>query len=77
MVGTNANNDRIETIVPVQATDPTGSWLMKNIFVNGTPLKTTSSVSTVFYQGNPYVFYSDSTTNNQLSVVTSATMQVA
>jgi hypothetical protein len=76
VVGTNDGNDRIETIVPVQATNPTGSWLMKNIIIGGVPLKTTSRVSTLFFQGNPYVFYSDSATNNQLSVVTSATMQV-
>jgi hypothetical protein len=70
IVGTSPNNNNIRTMVPVHDNNPAGSWNSENVAAGSA--QTGVRVAVLFYQGNPYLFYANSNTNNALTAVTSA-----
>lgn len=72
IVGTSPNASNIRTIVPVQDSNPTGSWNMAKVTVGGSNAQTGTRVAVLFYQGNPYLVYADSNASGTLAAITSA-----
>ena len=83
VVGTDPKAGNIQTYVPQRNSLPEHAWVKSDVKVAPLPalqlttVKTNYPVSVVFYQGNPYILYSDSTTNalSVISAVPIATTQ--